>query len=422
MIARLVMLARLAGRNVRRNARRSLLTAAAMLLGLGMLVFSRALADGAHEDWITNGVRLATGHVVLETPAFRRSGDLADRLDATEVARAMAALDAPAVRARIRAVAPRITITGIANAAGTAVPTRIIGVDPAREAQFSIVNARLTAGAPLSDSAAIGALVGSQLARRLGIAVGSRFVATAQGARGEIADQLLRVRGIFTTGLPDVDDGLVELPLATARTWLGTGDGATEIAVLLHSARDVPPAASALHRALGGDSTIAVVDWEHALPALAASVQLDDDGDYVVHLILFIIVALAIINTMLMSVLHRSREFGVLRALGLTRGQTGGLVFLEGGLLTAASGLAGLVLGVGVTWIFFRHGLDYSFLMGRSVTMSGVVISPVIIPDLRAGSLLQSVGFIVAIGTLASLYPAWRAMQIDVAEAMKFDE
>ncbi len=421
MIGRRAVLLRLALRNVRRNARRSLLTATAMMLGLAMLVFSRAIADGAHEDWITNGVRLGTGHVVLERPAYRRSGDLADRLDSARLAVAMAALRQPDIAASTIVAAPRITVTGIANAAGTAVPVRIVAVDPGPDARFSLVDGKLTAGLPLTDSVPTGALVGVRLAHRLGLDPGSRFVVTAQGAHGEIADQLLRARGIFTTGVPDVDEGMIEMPLATARAWLGTGPGATEVAVLLRSSRDVAPIVASLRTALRGDSAIDVVDWQHALPALAASVRLDDYGDYVMHGILFVIVALAIVNTMLISVLHRSREFGVLRSLGLTGAQTGTLVMLEGGLLTALSGFAGLALGAGVIWAFFRHGLDFSFLMGN-MNMSGVVISPVIIPDLRLASLLQSAAFIVVIGAVASLYPAVRAMRIDVARAMKFDE
>jgi len=417
------ILLRLAARNVARNARRSLLTALAMVIGLALLVFSRAIADGAHEDWIRGGVRMGDGHVVLEAPGFRRTGDLADRLDADALAAATAALDDPRLRPLLAAVAPRITVTGLASSAGAAVPVRVIGVDPAAESAFSLLNEKRADGRTLEAGDHGAAYIGTRLARRLGLRVGSRLVVTAQDARGQIADQLFRVAGLFTTGLPDVDQGVVQIPIAAARSWLRVDGAATEIAVLLHSSRDVNDVTRDLRRALEPNAgRITVLDWRHAMPELDAAVRLDDYGDYLMHGILFAIVALAIVNTMLMSILHRSREFGILRALGLTRLQTGAVVFTEGLVLTAASGLVGLVIGAGVTWLFFRHGLDYSALMSNDVTMSGTVISPVIIPALGLPQILQSLTFIVAVGVLSALYPAYRATKIDLVEAMKFDE
>jgi ABC-type lipoprotein release transport system permease subunit len=153
-----------------------------------------------------------------------------------------------------------------------------------------------------------------------------------------------------------------------------------------------------------------------------SAVRIDDYGDYVFHVILFAIIILAILNAVLMSVLGRRREFGVLQALGLTGAETGLVVFAEGLFLTAASGLVGLVVGFAVTWIFFRDGLDFSGMMEEGMTASGGVIDPVIIPIFRSGQVVVSLLSILVIGTLASLYPAYRASRLDVAEAMKFEQ
>ena len=111
----------------------------------------------------------------------------------------------------------------------------------------------------------------------------------------------------------------------------------------------------------------------------------------------------------------------MLQALGLSGRETGAVVFGEGVLLTFAAGLLGMVLGFAVTWIFFRHGLDYSSLMKGDFTISGVVLDPVIVPMFRVTQVVRSVAIIACIGVLASLYPAIRARRIDVAEAMKFE-
>ncbi len=122
-----------------------------------------------------------------------------------------------------------------------------------------------------------------------------------------------------------------------------------------------------------------------------------------------------------MSVLHRHREFGVLQALGLTPGQTGAIVLVEGLTLTAVSGFVGVSLGLVATWYFLGDGLVMSALVGEDMTFSGVVIDPVIVPLFRAVRIAQVVTFIVAIGAIASIYPALRAARIDIAEAMKFE-
>jgi ABC-type antimicrobial peptide transport system permease subunit len=141
----------------------------------------------------------------------------------------------------------------------------------------------------------------------------------------------------------------------------------------------------------------------------------------VFHAVLLLIVALAIVNTILMAVLSRTREFGIVRALGLRRRDVAGLVVLEGTMLTLLAGLVGLAVGLGGTWLFFRNGLDFSAFSDREWTAAGAVIDPVIVPSFRLQNVLTSVWIVIVIGITASLYPAWRATRIAVAEAMKFE-
>jgi ABC-type lipoprotein release transport system permease subunit len=319
-------------------------------------------------------------------------------------------------------VAPRLEVQGLANSASSAMPVFITGVDPVIEAEFSHLNERVVDGRYLEAGDRLHAFIGRRLADRLDLEVGSRLVFSAQDATGEIVGQFVRVVGIFSTGLPEADESIVHIPLGTAQEWLGVGEAVTTLAVLLNSGWVVPDVVDRLRTILDHRADdIAVLSWREAMPQLDAAIRIDDYGDYLFHIILFVIVGLAIVNTVLMSVLHRTREFGVLRALGLTRGQTAGVVFGEGMILTAVSGLLGMVLGFAVTWIFFRNGLDYSGMVENDFTFSGVVLDPVIIPEFRLIQIFQSLGSIGVIGILASLYPAFRATRIDVAEAMKFE-
>jgi len=394
-----------------------------MVVGMALLVFSRALAEGGHEDWIDAGVRLGSGHVSVQAPEYRRQRTLEHRLSDGDRLTVESSLADSDVARRLVAAAPRLTIQGLASSASSALPVGVTGVDPEAEQGFSLLPDRLEDGRYLEPGDRLHAYVGARLAERLDLEPGDRFVLTAQDYSGEIVGQMARVVGTFRTGIPEADEALVQIPLATAQDWLGVPGAVTSIDLLLESSRAVRPVLASLESTLGESSgSVVPLDWRQSQPELDAAVRMDDWADYVFHVILFGIAALAIINTILMSVMQRTREFGVLRALGLRRAEVGRLVFAEGMLLTIVSGLAGMLLGVAVVWLFFRDGLDFSSLMNEEMTAAGVVIDPVIVPRFHPTQLAQSLFFILAIGILASIYPAWRATRIDVAEAMKFSE
>ncbi len=419
---RIVTLAWLALRNLSRELRRAALTAAAMSLGLALLIVSRTLADGAHEDWIDSGVRLGTGHVEFNAPGYRDGQSLDDRMSAAQVTAAVAAIATASAAEDIDLPAPaltsvRIGAKGLASSADGAVPALIAGVDPAAELAFSRLGAEVRDGRYLQEGDRLHAFLGQGMAVRLGLRVGSRMVLTAQSASGDIEGQLVRVVGLFRTGLDQLDDALVHIPLATARDWLQV-DGATSVATLLPHSSFTAQVRDAAAATL---DDVEATAWEQSTPDLYAAVKLDDWGDWVFQLILFAIVALAVLNAVFMSVLHRKRELGLLRALGLSARETGLVVFLEGVLLTAASGIIGVALGFALVWLFFRNGLDLTGLMPDDLTFGGIVFDPVMYPVMEVKHLTQSLFFTAVIGLSASVYPAWQAAILDPAESVKVE-
>ncbi len=418
------VMARVALRNLRRQARRTSLTAAAMIVGGALLIFSLSLGDGSHEDWIRSGARLGTGHITIQAPRYAATRKIEDRLSAESRAAAETALARPEIARHVVAKAPRVAVPALASSPAGARPAQVVGVEPTPEAAFSLLDDKLVRGRYLEPHDRLAAYIGAGLAERLDVKLGARLVLTAQDAAGEITGQLVRVVGIFRTGIPEIDESVVHIPLATAANWLRLDDDVTAIAVLLDSSRNVDRVARALGRALADPvraGRLAVATWREAMPELHAAVRIDQLGNYIWQVIMFTIIALGIVNTILMSVLHRRREFGLLQALGLTPGQTGRLVVLEGAFLTTVSGLIGIGLGLFVTWLLWRDGLDISFTWSEEWSFSGVVMNPVIVPLFSAARVVQALLFIFAIGTLASLYPAYQAARIDVAAAMKFE-
>jgi ABC-type lipoprotein release transport system permease subunit len=364
------------------------------------------------------------GHISIQAPGFQTSRKLEDRLSATARKAAEEALTARGVAEHVAALSPQLAISGLASSPAGARPVQIVGVDPVSERVFSILDEKVVEGRYLESDDGRAAYVAAGLAESLELRLRSRLVVTAQDATGEIASQLLRVVGIFRTGIPEIDHALIHIPLANAGSWLGSGDDITTLAVLLDVSRGVPPLTRTLRRRLAApieEGSLRVMGWREAMPQLDAAVKIDDFGNYMFQGILFTIIALGIVNTVLMSVLHRYREFGVLQALGLTPGQTGRLVLIEGLFLTAVSGMVGIALGLFITWYFWRDGLDITGMWDEDWSFSGVVMDPVIVPLFRVARVIQAMVFMLVIGSVASLYPAYRAMRIDVTEAMKFE-
>ena len=414
----------LAIRNLRRHVRRTILTASAMVVGGALLIFSFSLGDGTHESWIDSGVRMGTGHVTVETPEFQRSRKIEDRLPAAARELAEQAAASPDLADHIVAVSSKLSINALASSAAGARPAQVMAVEPVAEAGFTTLDDQLVEGRYLEPDDRLAAYVGVGLVESLDLRLGSRLVVQAQDTEREIAAQLLRVVGIFRTGVPEIDQSVVHVPLSTAGEWLGSGGDVTNVGIIVDDSAVVDRVAGRLEEVLAvarqGDE-VRVMGWRESNPALNAAVTIDDFGNYLVYGILFTIIAFGIVNTVLMSVLHRHREFGVLQALGLTPRQTGTIVFVEGLTLTTISGLVGVGLGLGLTWYFFGTGLDFSTLFDEEMTFSGVVIDPIIIPLFRLSRIVQALLFLLFIGSVASIYPAVRAATIDVTEAMKFE-
>ena len=415
--------ATLALRGLRRNVRRTILTAAAMVLGGGMLIFAFSMTDGGQEKWIREAARMGVGHVTIERPEFRAAPRIENRLEPEVRAAAVRALSSPEIAPFVAAAAARLSVGGLASSAAGARPIRIVAVDPGAEVRLSSLDEKVVAGRTLRNDDGALAFIGERLASSLRLEPGSRFVVQAEDAEGEIAAQLLRVAGVFRSGVTEVDQSTVQIPLGAAGAWLGSGGGVTNLSVVLVHSSVVSRTVDALEHALATfveRGQVAVLGWEEANPALASAVALDDFSGSIIQTMLFTIIAFGIMNTVLMSVLHRHREFGVLQAIGLTPGQTGVIVLIEGMVLTLISGVLGVGLGTILVWYFLGDGLDLTGAV-EEMTFSGVLFEPIIVPEFRLERYVHSLGFILVVGAVASVYPALRAAKIDVTEAMKFD-
>jgi ABC-type lipoprotein release transport system permease subunit len=416
MTARLLL--RMAWRNLWRHPRRTGLTAAAFAVGVFLLIFFLGLGDGMHEKMIDTGVRIGSGHVVVEPEGAREkvAANLVLTPDSVQAVQRVLA-SAPVAR-RIKGSAPRLLASGLLSSANNSTGVEVIGADAAREANFSLLPARLVEGRYLGpDGTTPPVVIGQALAEKLKVGLDAKVVLMTQ-AGSEIESQLLRVRGIFKTGMDDVDGHVITVPLADLQALLSRPGALSQEAIFLWRADDAQRVRNLIEAGLH-QRPVSVLTWREAMPQLDQFIVVDDAGNYIFNGVVLIMVTLGVLNTVLMAVLERRREFGLLAALGMRPYLVSLMVMTEAMLLTALGAGVGLAAGLAAHRYFSVHGLNLALVGNQSFSAAGVAIDMVVKSYLYPGRIRWSLTIITALGALAALYPAWRAARTPPTEATR---
>jgi ABC-type lipoprotein release transport system permease subunit len=408
----------LAARNLRRNPRRTALTLAAVGFGLGMMIVAVNLEAGQHDDLERAAVASLAGDLVLHAQGYR-----ADPESHRTVGQ-VAALQHDLAAAFPGAVlTPRIALQGLLTSPTAAVGVALSGIDPAAEAVVQDLPAQVVTGHWLTDDPK-GLVIGQGVADALQIGLGDKVVFMGQYETEEVQSRLFRVHGIFRTGAADLDARLVWAPLAAAQALLVQPDTANQLAIHLPAGQQgadaLPRARAVVAQRLGGDaSAVELLTWREALPDIAALIALDTQSNDVVRGVLGVIVSLGVLNTVLMSVLERTREFGVLLAIGMRPGRLFALVLLEGLLLGAAGGLVGVALGAALTYPLATWGLDYTEVLGQKFENGGVYVSALIRARYDWPRTWIWYAAAVVATVAAAIYPAWSVLRMTPVDAMR---
>ncbi|MFH1681993.1 MAG: ABC transporter permease, partial [Candidatus Eisenbacteria bacterium] len=307
------MIRRLAWRSVWRNRRRTIITVVSIGFGLAFAVILIALGEGMYEQMIDNALRMQAGHINIEHPEYRAAPavDLFVELP-------------PGLRERIDAMREVESARSIVSARGVArtgrgsVGVLILGVEPANERATSPVARHIVKGEYLDPEDGGRVVIGRDLADQLEVDLGEKLVLSANDAEGNLREELCRVRGIFRTGVDEVDGYILQVDIDFARRLLSLPEGsATEVAVLLENPEDQAKVLGRIRSLLEGARSSAVaLPWEKVLADLAAYIKVDRASNWIFQGLLIVIVLFTIFNTILMSVLERGQEFAVILALG----------------------------------------------------------------------------------------------------------
>ncbi len=403
-------LLRLAWRNVLRNVRRSLITIAAITVGLASLVFLWGLIDGMNEQMIENSTSYLTGHLKIHGKGYH---------DDKKLHRAIS--DDPAVRteilkdSNIRALSARLEGKAMLSGTNKSRGVMVVGVDPENEVKITTIDRTVVEGRYLRPEDKNGILIGSKMAKILGTGVGEETVLITQAADGSIGAGRYRIIGIFDTGIDVIDTSYAFLTLEAARDLYAMWGRATAWAVRLNLRQQSAQVADALSRKLGSDYE--VLGWRKLLPSVVQAVQFHEAMTFIILGIMFVVVAVGIANTILMAVMERTREFGVMMALGTSRLQIVGLVVLESMLLGIAGIILGNIAGLGINFYLASTGLNFEQFTAALESMPG--LSAIVYPVSRWDHIAALSVIVFFISIVPALYPAWRAASIEPVEAIR---
>ena len=408
-------LGKIAWRNLWRRKRRTLITGISIGFGVMLAVTFTGTGDYGYTNMINTSAIMGLGHVTIEPHGYNQTPSLDKRLRKTGQIRERV-LAMPGVNDAI----VRITGQAMFASASKTIGGMFMGIDPAQESpEQNLLIRSLVQGEVFSGKDGRGVVVGSKIAEKLNLRIGKKLVYTTTDVNGEIVSEIARVTGIFTTGVNEVDGGMVLLPINSVRATLHyDAQDATLLAVIINDQRYAERMRDKISLA-EGDPQIEVLSWQQTQAEMAGIITMDRSGNYISQFLIGLLIAAGILNTLLMSVLERTREFGVMMAVGMSPRTLFMLVVVESLWLA----IIGIVIGIIITapWYAYLYyvGLDFSGAIGEDYSAGGILVDPLIRIRLYKESIIAILTGVFSLTLLAGLYPAWRAGRIPPVESLK---
>jgi len=402
---------RLAWRNLWRQPRRTWLTTGAMVFSNVLLVFMISLQLGTYRMMIDNTLNAFTGHLQIQYEGYK--DDQTIRQVVPDV-RGLAAQMRTGLG--FEAVGARAAAFALASSEERSYGIQIIGVEPEFEPQVSTLPGLIDQGRYLSEGVVPEIVIGTVLARNLKVQVGDELTILGSGRDGSFAAAIVNIVGIFDSGMIDLDRSFAEMPIQMFQDTFAMEDSGHNVVIRAPDLFQVASVQQQTEALLPAGEDLVIHDWDALLPGLQQAIQADLLGAWFMYGVLVILVAFSVLNTQLMSVLERTREFGIVMSLGVTPGRLGRLVLLETMMIGFLGLVFGALLGGLLTYYFSVNGFSYP---GLDEIAGQFNLPDRIYPDPSAISLFVGPSFVFLASLLAALYPAARLHWLQPVQAMR---
>ncbi|MCU7803035.1 MAG: ABC transporter permease [Candidatus Thiodiazotropha sp. (ex Lucinoma borealis)] len=395
-------------RNLLSHLRRTLLTVGAIAVGLASLIFLWGFNEGLHRNMLGNFQKAIIGSIQIHHLGF---------FQRPELSRVIADPDgivANLEQAGITNYSRRLETFGLAASDTTTQGVMLIGMDPQREGLVTELEKRIGIGRFLQPEDDYSLVVGATTASNLQVKLGDEIIIIGYDRYGAMVAESFTLVGIITSGEMGLDSGMAITSLSTLQEMVDLPEQITTI-VISAEEKQIPSLVDDLNQSLQGES-LEIMPWYTMFPVMKEWVTLHNGFLYLfIGVVLFIVLA-GEMNTMLLSMLERTREFGVLMAIGTTRYQVASMLLVEAVLIGAIGITLGTLLGYSIILVTSIIGIDLSILLGST---SRFYVDPLIYPHLKLDNLGITVGTILLASVLAGIYPAWRASLLQPVEAIR---
>ena len=406
----MIQIFKMAFRDLGRNRRRSFFSALAVAIGLALLMLLSSVIQGEMGGALEAAIQLQSGHIQIRATSYDENKsslkweDLVENPDqiASDIAQ----------NSDVKAATPRLFASGFLSTGDESSGVRIYGIDP-RSAANDPYRAGIVSGDFLTADDREGLLIGQPAALKLHLQAGDKVSLSVNTSNGDVLEQTFTIRGIYTTNTYGFDSSTVLLPLAKAQAITQTENHASTIFVIL---KDTSFTDSVVNR-IKVPAGMEVKTWKDLNALLTEFETLANSYIGFFYLIILAITASVIINTLIMSVYERTREIGILSAIGMRGGRIMGLFLSESLLLAIGGVLMGLVLGLFSVYLFNIKG----FYIGN-MGLNGMLVSDTIRAQLTVDKTI-SVTIMTFVATILSgLYPAWMASRLEPVEALRAEK
>ena len=402
---------RLAWRNLWRYKRRTWLTVGAMIFSNSLLVFSISLQFGSYDMMIDNTLQAFSGHLQVQRVGYLDEQKMRYTLDdAIATAQQLRSeLDLPSIAARATGFA-------IASSNERTYGLQILGVEPDFEPMVSTIPGLVKQGRYLKRDNGEEIVIGSLLARNLKVDTGDEITFLGSGLDNSFAAGVVKVVGIFETGIPELDRSTAQINLRYFQDSFAMQKKGHSVVIRARHIDDVETLQARIQALLAQRNQLDIVHWDRLQPGLKQAIQADMTSAWFMYIVLIVLVAFSVLNTQLMSVLERTREFGVMMALGLKPGKMARLVMTETTLMASLGLALGILVGFVITWYLSRVGFSYPGMeeMGAKFNLPDRMY-----PSISVLSLLLGPGIVSAGSIIAAIYPALRLYAMLPIEAMR---
>ena len=404
---------KMAWRNIWRNPRRTVLTVCAITFATVLLVFMLSFQFGSYETMINTSVKISTGHLQVQAEKYHEKKSIRFVIsDPQAIAEIVDHIP------EVAAYSFRAQAFSLISSKDRTYGVMVTGIEPQKEASVSRIKKLVHKGNFLSADDVNQALLGKLLAKNLRVTIGDELTLLGQGRDGSIGATVVRVKGIFSSGIDEFDRSAMQIPLATFQDTFSMGSAVHEVVIIAKSLSDVPRIKTQLKAALSAlpkGKSLTTLDWQELMPGLRQAIEMDLVSGLIFYGLLIIVVAFSILNTFLMAIFERTKEFGVMMAMGTTPGRLTKILLIESMAMTLIGIISGIAIGIGVTFYFQIHGIDFS---GGSELLSQFGITGRMYPKLSMLSVSIGPFMVLFFTFFAALYPALKIRRLRPVEAM----